>query len=912
MMPIPFSRLLSTICLCAMVTPLQAIDFEKEIQPIFEANCIKCHGPDKQKGEVRMDRRAILLHGGDSGSAAITPGDVSKSHLLELIKNEDPDERMPPKDGPLSGEEIALIEEWIAEGAEWPGQMDEVHEVTTDLWSFQAVERPKVPGGQSGGAVDAFLNARLAIEGLEANGPADARSLIRRISIVLTGLPPKPERVAQFLSAHAEGADAAYVALVNELMVSPHFGERWAQHWLDVIRWAETNGSEANLYRKNAWIYRDYVIRAFNEDLPYDRFVREQLAGDQLGAGEATGFLVAGPHVPAATVGREPTAIRQARADRVDEVMQTIGASLLGVTVSCARCHNHKFDPISIKDYYALTAVFQGVEFGGRWPEFSEDHPRKQRAKELYKDIAKQRRILREGAGQWLEDWGGYHDLTFPKTKTKALRVEFVKPNVFIDELDVYGPANYNENLALASAGTKLVTDEKLTKEGNEVWKANDGEVGTMQWRSRVPKGSKEKPWVEIRFAEEREVNRFRLSSNREYYFETDYLMVNKPVLPGFKISALKPDGTWQEIGKTGWAGALLKRNPKLKQASTSLHGLIMQLSEEGPRHSFVGKFTRPVVTKVLHRGSPENPRDEVAPAGFEVLGGDFGMDSATPEPKRRLKFADWILEKDHPLTARVMVNRMWHHIFGSGIVQTAGDFGEAGTPPTHPELLDWLAAEFVEPTEPGGESWSMKSMIRLMVMSEAFRRSSAPSDAGLRADAWASLLWRYPPRRVEAEVIRDGVLQASGKLDRALGGRSFRIHNEKKTYAQWQVVDNHGPATWRRMIYQERMRRVDDKMFTAFDFPDCGQVRAKRPVSTTPLQALNLMNSEFVVEQSKFIAERAEREAGRAKPAQVKRLFELLLGRLPDTDELAACVPVKLALVARSLINSNEFAFQP
>jgi hypothetical protein len=505
----------------------------------------------------------------------------------------------------------------------------------------------------------------------------------------------------------------------------------------------------------------------------------------------------------------------------------------------------------------------------------------------------------------------------FPPTKTSALRIEFERPNIGVDELQVYGPANYSENLALASAGTKLVEDGGLADVRNPLKHANDGVFGTMAWRAKAPQGSNKKPWVEIHFPETKEVSRFRYSSNREYYFETDYLTQGlNTQFSGFKISAQKPDGTWQEIGKTGWAKELLKRNPEMQKTYDRLHEHIAALKEEGPRHSFVGSFVKPVVTKVLHRGSPENPRDEVMPSGLSILDGDLGLDSSTPEAQRRKRFAEWITQADHPLTARVMVNRMWHHIFGSGIVPTAGDFGFAGARPTHPELLDWLAAEFVEPTQSESAAWSMKTMIRLLVMSDAFRRSSAPTDAGIQADAGSSLLWRFPPRRVEAEVIRDGILQASGKLDPTIGGRSFRIHNEKKTYAQWQVVDNHGPETWRRMLYQERMRRVDDKMFTAFDFPDCGQVRAKRPVSTTPLQALNLMNSDFVVEQSGFIAERAQKKAGENMEAAVKRSFELLLTRQPDADELAACVEVanaqSLAVVCRSLINSNEYAFLP
>ena len=342
----------------------------------------------------------------------------------------------------------------------------------------------------------------------------------------------------------------------------------------------------------------------------------------------------------------------------------------------------------------------------------------------------------------------------------------------------------------------------------------------------------------------------------------------------------------------------------------------IEQLLAEGPVHSFITRFIDPVTTHVFHRGSPEQPRDEVVPAGLAELNGDFSLTSETPGPQRRNAFASWITKPDHPLTARVFVNRVWHHIFGSGIVSTTSDFGTAGTLPSHPELLDWLAAEFVQPSDPNVTPWSMKYIIRLMVMSQAFRQSSAPQADGLNSDASAMLLWRFPPHRMEAEVFRDGILLASGKLNPALGGISYRIHNEKGTYAQWEVIDNHGPATWRRMLYQERMRRVDDHMFTAFDFPDCGQIRAKRPVSTTPLQALNLLNSPFVNEQAVFIAERATLLAKGDEAATIRQCFQLLLVRDPTAAELAHSMAIAksagLSVVCRALINTNEFAFLP
>ncbi len=916
------SRLITVAVVLAACSVAVAddVEFQRDIAPILEERCWHCHGEDEQESNLRLDLRAKMLRGGDSGLSAVVPGKPEKSYLIELINHADDEMRMPPDEGKLPAKEISLLTEWIRQGAVWPGQMEAVVEEKSDHWSFQPVVRPGVPksSGGSNNSVDAFLEEALATNGLKFSERADARSLIRRASIVLTGLAPTAEETVAFEAAHQADSDNSYEALIDRLLASPHFGERWAQHWLDVIRWAETNGSEANLYRKNAWIYRDYVVRAFNEDKPYDQFVREQIAGDSLGMGEATGFLVAGPHVPAATVGREPSAIRQARADRMDEIMQTVGASIMGVTMGCARCHNHKFDPITIKDYYSMTGVFQDVEFGSRFPEFSEEHPRKKRGQELWQAIAEQRQILREFGG-WEENWGAFRELHFKPVTTKAVRIRFKQPSVGLDELEVFGTEDRRENLALASAGTKVSGSPEDGVDGRfPIERLIDGEFGTMTWRAQFPKDSEERPWLRFDFVEAKNVERLRLSSNREYFYDTDYLD-KKPFLPRyeFDMDVLQEDGSWQPWVGTWFVNKKLdEKHPERQQSLAKIQKTIATLAEEGPRPSFVGRFVRPEVTRVLLRGSPENPRDEVAPAGPAILDGDLNLTSAASGSERRAEFARWISSADSPLTARVMVNRIWHHVFGSGIVPTTSDFGKAGALPTNPQLLDWLAAEFVRPTASETAPWSMKSMVRLLVMSDAFRQSSQPNSDGLAKDANAALLWRFPPKRVEAEVIRDSILQASAALDRSIGGRSYRIHNEKKTYAQWEVVNNHGPETWRRLLYQERMRRVDDGIFTAFDFPDCGQVRAKRPVSTTPLQALNLMNSDFVLEQSKRIADRAKKDSGDDESRSVDRCFELLLSRAPDNQERQACVALAketdLSLVCRALINSNEFAFLP
>jgi hypothetical protein len=913
-------KVISTATISAIAPIGFAVDFEADIQPIFEEHCASCHGDRKQKGDVRLDRRVDLLRGGESGIPSLVPGNPGESFLIEVLKDPDPEFRMPFEEDPLSEDQIALIEEWIAQGADWPGQMDGVADdrVETDHWSFQPVERPDAPNIDGVGPIDAFLLQALEKAGISVNGDADARSLIRRVSITLTGLPPTPEEVVAFQRAYDANPDRAYEALVDELMDSPHFGERWAQHWLDVIRWSETNGSEANLYRKDAWVYRDYVVRAFNEDKTYDQFIREQIAGDSYDAGEATGFLVAGPHVPAATVGREPSAIRQARADRMDEIMQTVGASMMAITMNCARCHNHKFDPVSIKDYYSMTGVFQDVEFGGRTPELPDSHPKQQASQLLWAEISKNRADLRE-TGNWEEDWGAYRELHFKPVVAESLRVTFLSKRAKLDELEVFGTEEPQKNLALAKLGVEVKGPVHMRTDIRwaEIY-LNDGDYGTMAWGATMKDGSEEQPWIEFHFPEPKEINRLRLSTNREYYYDVDYL-TSMPSMgfSDYKMEVESAEGEWVEVASIPKIKKANEFNAGRAAALASIAKAIEELEQKGPKSAFVGRFIDPAVTRVLARGSPENPRDEVDPAGPLVLGGELGLASDTPGPERRKVFADWIADEANPLTSRVMANRIWHHVFGMGIVPTTSDFGDAGARPSHPELLDWLAAEFVDPTVSDGPPWSMKSMIRMLVMSDAFRRSSAPKRDALVKDASSTLLWRFPPRRVEAEVIRDSILFASGKLDTTIGGKSFRIHNIKKTYAQWEVVNNYGPQTWRRMLYQERMRRVDDQMFTAFDFPDCGQVRAKRPVSTTPLQALNLLNSDFSREQAERLAARAKREAGsESVEAQVRRSFQLLLNRNPDSEELALSKEVVkeagLEVVCRSLINSNEFAFLP
>jgi mono/diheme cytochrome c family protein len=906
------------ICwLCPLILsqePSSKVSFIREIEPVLQQRCQKCHGPDKQQGGLRLDQRPSLLLGGDSGLPAVIPGEPASSPLNLRIHSLEVEERMPPEGEPLTRKEKELLDLWVLQGAIWPSQGSGSDPLQTRHWAFQPITAEVLLAGDSH-PIDHFIDRALSQKGISPNPQAAPSQLLRRLSILLTGLPPSVEELEAFEASYQKNAKKTVAAWVDRKLASPHFGERWAQHWLDVIRWAETNGSEANLFRKGAWLYRDYVIEAFNQDKPYDQFVTEQIAGDVMGAGAATGFLVAGPHVPAATVGREPSAVRQARADRMDEIMQTIGASMLGITMQCARCHTHKFDPITLKDYYAMSAVFEDIEFGSRHLEWPDHDPRQQNVVRLQQSLETTRNELRN-LGAWEEDWTAYRAWHFTPIQTQAIRLRFLKPNVTVDELEILGPAQPGMNLALKRHGTQVAGfPSQGVDNRNPVEVIQDGMFGTMAWRTKKQEDLEELPWLECHFEESQWVHQINLSANREAFQDTDYLE-QSPHLPtyAFAVDAQQPDGAWKEVWNT--KTLLSHGTPPTEEVQAKVRDLqtiIQTLKAEGPPMAFVGRLREPSPTRVLYRGSPESPRDVVAPAAPAILNGSLGLTQEASGPDRRLRFARWMTHPDHPLLARVMVNRLWHHLFGAGLVPTTSDFGQAGSLPSHPALLDWLAHHFIHPVD-GSDAWSIKALIRLIATSDAFSRSSAPSPEAMEMDADNRWLWRFAPRRLEAEVIRDSILMAADRLDTRLGGPGYRIHNIKKTYAQWEVTDNHGTHTWRRMIYQERMRRVDDQLFTAFDFPDCGQIRSKRPISTTPLQALNLMNSPFVVEQAKAIADQALEETGGENQAAVIRCFERLVARMPEAEELRLGMQLaskqSLHLLCRSLINANEFAF--
>ncbi|MEM6689381.1 MAG: PSD1 and planctomycete cytochrome C domain-containing protein [Planctomycetota bacterium] len=919
-----------------------AVDFETQIKSIFQDNCLDCHGVEFQESGFRADNRWDLVDGGDSGEAGIVPGDPDQSYLIEVLTTDDEDLSMPYGDDHLTDTQINLIRRWIAEGAIWPGQMEAREEEEVTLWSLQPIERSDIPEALDGHVrhndIDRFLQCAMSEKGLLPSKPATPRDLLRRLSVTLTGFYPSPKELVDFEKAFHDHPDAAYEAAVDRLLASPHFGERWAQHWLDVIRWGETTGGEANLYRKYAWPYRDYVIDAFNEDLPYDQFVREQLAGDVLGAPMATGYLVAGPNIPKSSMGNRVEDHMIARGNRLDQTIQTISASVLGMTVGCARCHDHKFDPISIEDYYSMKAVFEDLEYEPRIPEYPEDHPRVIADRRLRHEVDELRSSLH--GSTWIEDWGAFQQVRFPETKTNTVRITFWADRVVLDEIEILDAKGRNlllyedfELTAIDQGRTANRPNKSLVDGAYGGWRSF--QVNLKDMNKRDP-SNKLQPWIEISFKESQEIAAINLSQNREYFYLSPYDDYPPQPIRFFNVeveegAGLKPIANWFAFQKR------LKSDASLKATLDEIQKKISLLNKTGLKPMFIGNFVKPEDdlrsvkrsstdlssatgyisilafpgdTQVLKRGDVTTPGEVVQPSGLSVIDGGLELETNYPNPERRVEFAAWLTSPSHPLTPRVMVNRIWHHVFGRGLVSTGSDFGQAGAKPDHPELLDWLANEFVSP-EDGREPWSVKRMIKLMVMSHAFRQSSEPNAKHIAIDSDSVYLWRYKPRRVSAEVIRDNILRVTGRLSGQIGGRGFNIYGPKKQFGHWHMKDNYSEFTWRRLIYQDRMRRTDDELFSVFDLPDCGQIRDKRAISTTPLQALNLLNSEFIISQSEYLASELAEHSDDPE-IQIERCFELLFGRSPSEVEQAACFEIAasdgLAVVCRALFNTNEF----
>ncbi|MBI2826038.1 MAG: PSD1 domain-containing protein [Planctomycetia bacterium] len=914
--------------------PPPNLDFNRDVAPLLVNNCLACHSGSDPAGALDLTRRAGATTGGDGGPALVA-GKPDESILLDRVR----DGEMPPegKGKRLAGEEVDRLARWIAAGAAWPeDRVLSPYEFTTekraglDWWSLRPPVRPTVPASAHTAwvrnSIDSFIAQALEKKELEPSPEADRATLLRRAKFDLVGLPPSPEEVDEFL---ADAAPDAYERLIERLLASSHYGERWGRHWLDVVRFGETDGYETNKPRANAWPYRDYVIRALNEDRPWPRFILEQLAGDQAGEDVATGFLVGGTHDVVGIQNIEGQL--QQRANDLDDMLSATATSFLGVSAGCARCHDHKFDPITQRDYHALQAIFAGVRHGERDLKPDDYDERLREEPDVRKALAAvERRLLdfeplaRVGGPADAPHRAAVHPLgnvdRFSPTAARFVRFTVSATNQSepcVDELEIYTAESSPRNVALASAGAKATASGVFADGASALHKLehiNDGRFGNGQsWISSQVGGG----WVAIELPEPVEIDRVHWARDREAKF-ADRLATK------YKIEAALTPGDWRVVA-TGddrrpytadakpetLSGETVpsERAAEFKSLVAERERLAARLPSAGMRKVYAGTFEQPKETHRLHRGDPMQPREEVTAGSIAALGNAFSLESDTPEHERRLALARWIGDARNPLTARVLVNRLWHYHFGRGLVATPSNLGFHGGHPSHPELLDWLATELIE------RGWSVKAMHRLIMLSATYRQASRPVERAAAVDAGNHLLWRYPARRLEAEPIRDAILRASGRLVLDVGGPGYDAFESNNNYVHvYQPRQSFGPAEWRRMVYQLKPRVVQDATFGEFDCPDASQVAPRRNVSTTALQALNLLNSPFMVEQTREFAERVRTEAGENVSAQARRAFRLALAREPDQEELARAVTLAEAhgvqALCRALYNASEFVY--
>lgn len=953
-----------------------AVDFVRDVAPLFERSCVRCHQPANKKGDLSLATAADLL---DLGY--LVPGKPNESHLLDVV-TAGADGRAPtmPKEGqPLTADEVAIVRRWIAAGAVWPSDaiVRERSKADRSWWSLQPLKShappspPGLPTAWSTNPIDRFVFQKLAEAKLEPSPPADSAALCRRLHFDLTGLPPTAEELAEFVRLYSMSRglpvsspiqdkgtgrqgdkEADYASYVDRLLASPHYGEHWGRHWLDVVRFGESNGYERNVIIDNAWPYRDWVIRAVNDDLPFAEFVTAQLAGDVVALGDprvetGVAFLTVGPYD---NVGNQD-AVQKAiiRADELDDMVRAVGETFLGFTVGCARCHNHKFDPLPQADYYRLVATLAGTSHGERvLATTAERRARNEAVKKLTteRDRLRNERLLLENSvvdraekkpaqyeQAWTRDPTDRHATVDHFTPVEA---KFVRLTVSatdrdphaatgygIDEFEVWTSGETATNVAAAAQGGRAEGAGRVAEDFADAYGpglAIDGEFGA-RW---IAAG----PTLTITLARPAMIDRVVFSSDR---LQTVDRNQSKTLFIGEYVLETSLDGqTWREVASsrdrkpstpehrrtrllTGEQTAAEKA--QLAEFTTAVGRLD---AEEKKLPAFpvwwLGKFAQPTeATYVFTGGDPQKKAEPVRAASLSLLADvakPYELDDAAPEGNRRLELARWITSAENPLTPRVMVNRLWHYHFGTGLVATPSDFGYMGSPPSHPELLDWLAREW----QRGGGRW--KPLHRLIVTSQAYRQSASFRADAARIDADARLLWRFPPRRLSAEELRDSMLLTAGKLNLTMGGPGFRLHKYlQDNVATYVPLDAHGPETYRRAVYHQNARAAPVDLLADFDCPDNAFAAPRRSSTTTPLQALTMLNHTFAVDMADALAARVERDAPSADAAsRIDLAFRLTFGRGPSVEERQSAAPVVerfgLRALCRALLNANEFLY--
>jgi Protein of unknown function (DUF1553)/Protein of unknown function (DUF1549)/Concanavalin A-like lectin/glucanases superfamily/Planctomycete cytochrome C len=965
----------------AWADPVQ-LNFDRTIASLLMRRCLDCHSGPKPKGDLDLSRRKPALK-------AVTPGKPEDSALYQRVR----DNEMPPKK-PLPEAERKLLRDWIAGGAVWgsdpidPFRLTTDHRAGQDWWSLQPVQRPSLPSSRTSGwvrnPIDAFILTRLEKANLSPAPEANRRTLIRRLSFDLLGLPPSPEEIDAFVR---DPAADAYERLVDRLLASPHYGERWARHWLDVVRFGESNGFERDLPRFNAWPYRDWVVSALNRDLGYDDFVRLQLAGDLLEptspeAIKATGFLAAGPHDTVVPVSPNmQTAMVQ---DELEDIVGTVGQTFLGLTVNCGRCHDHKFDPISQTDYYRLAAALAGVRQGERDLKPAATLADLARARKRLEEIGQKLEEIEEPVRRkWIaeqdknrktepvvrpiEEWdfqaeegrqvvlknGAVHErrvglkgdgkLAFASSDpmAKPLREKTLEAWVRLDNLKQQGGGVLSVETLDGTVFDAIVFGEQ------ELGRWMSGSNGFTRTRSfRGPAettADRELVHVAITYHADGTIAAYR--NGRPYGTPyrsdgpVDFKAGEYRVVFGLRH---EPAGGNRHLAGTIARARLYNRSLSADEVAASAGvgvlpeaDLVARLSEEQRKQrqqlqaetarlanevvrlesATQGKIhaVTPIDPGVMHlliRGEVTRPGPVVAPGGLSAVnkGADLGLKPEAPDAERRAALARWITSPTNPLFPRVIVNRLWHHHFDGGLVETPSDLGFSGGKPSHPELLDWLAAELIE------RKWSLKAMHRLIVTSATYRQSAKFDAAAFKVDAGNRLRWRRTPTRLEAEAVRDSILAVSGQLDRTVGGRGYQDFKSYffKGTQFYDPIDQVGPTFARRTLYRMWARSGRNPVLDTFDCPDPSATAPRRAVTTTPLQALTLLNNAFVFDQADRLADRLRREAGDNLEKQLTRAYQLAYGRSPEAHELDRPKQFVqkhgLASFCRVLFNSNEF----
>jgi mono/diheme cytochrome c family protein len=943
--------------------------FEKAVQPIIVGRCLECHAGDR-KGGLDLRTAETLRAGGDSG-AVVVPGEPDASLLYEYVSTQE----MPPK-SPLTADEIASIRTWIEQEAFFPDEPLDLFAATTDKragydwWSLQPLADASPPDiapapefeAWQRNPIDCFTYAKLDETGLTPSAPASPRVLIRRATYDLIGLPPTPEEVRAFIAAcEAETGEpgivgeAAYAALVDRLLASQHYGERWGRHWLDVVRFGESTGYEVNHILDDMWPYRDFVIQSFNEDKPYDLFVREQLAGDAIAPGDPSvevgmTFLVAGPHDIVGN--QDPVQAAQIRANTVDEMIRATSESFMGLTVGCARCHDHKFDPISQRDYYAMYATFAGVHHDSRTVATPDERaayeekvgPLRAERDRLTKErgaledaiVARAEESIAELETRWSRpavNRRGTEEV-FPPVRAKFLRLRAegrdndpaASTDYRIDEFEVWTADELPRNVALASNGGKASGKSRVAEDFGDAYLPDlviDGELGA-RWIASGPD-------LQIEFAQPETIRRVFFSSDRPGALSPDH--GEAPMVCEYRIEVSMDGETWTHVADSysrepvndrhrrhrllNW-GITTEERERRAELGRQIAEAAAEIRRVPTLPSLrVGRLTQPEsATQIFLGGDPQRPGDEVVPSSLDALQqtADYALNQSAAERERRAALADWLVAPSNPLTPRVLANRLWYYHFGRGLVPNPSDFGFMGGRPSHAALLDWLAKELAEPGN-AEEAWRLKRMHKTIMLSQTYRQASTYRPEAANVDGANELLWRFTPRRLSAEELRDSMLAIAGKLDTTMGGPGFRLYQYMRdNVSTYAPLDEHGPETYRRAVYHQNVRASRIDLMTEFDSPDCAMSTPRRATTTTPLQALTLMNHQFTLDMADALAARVESESGESLNDQIDRAFQLAFGRSVTADELSEASAFArehgMGALCRGLFNANELVY--